>query len=647
MKTPILRFVLLTLLSSFTPPAAAHQPSSPTDSTHFQPFDYEQWERALRPAAKRLQDLNAGEPRTVRLFYLLPNDRPYRAEVVEAMKTGIVEIQTFFAEQMEAHGYGRKTFQFEADDQGDPIVHRVDGDYPDSHYINNLPLKLDAIEQAFDNSANVILVVRDLTSGAGRAAALGKNNGIAEIDGWDWFNAAHELGHAFDLYHDFRDRTDIMSYGRASRSSASLSACAVDFLATHPYFNSAISLEDGTPPTIELTSPTTYPAGSESVPIRLRLNDSDGLHQVILLVPSYTLFIDGTLEVKACRGLANENESVIEFNYDGIVPSSSQTTSLSNPLVHKFSVMAVDTDGNTHIEGPFTLRPDTWEYHIATLEGHEKGRDVNSVAFSPDGTTLASGSSDATVKLWDVESRENTATLSHGGPGSSVYSVAFSPDGTILASAGGPHSFEQWIRLWDVATRTNIATFTKGHTGYIRSVVFSPDRSILASTSYVSGTGYRTILQNVGTGEIIDTLEGSGVAFSPDGTILATVLKREVKLWDVATRTNIATLEDDAPGSWIWNIYSTAFSPDGTTLATGATDQRFGLWNLATQEKIAHRGWAFTRYGARNYVAFSPDGSILASMAQYSTRDLESTTDINLFELTDAKQQDRRQPRRA
>ena len=130
MKTPVFHFVFLALLGSFlTPPAFAHQPSSSTDSTHFQPFDYEQWERerALRPAAKRLQDLNVGEPRTVRLFYFLPNDRPYNDEVVEAMKTGIVELQTFFADQMEAHGHGRKTFQLEADDQGDPIVHRVDG----------------------------------------------------------------------------------------------------------------------------------------------------------------------------------------------------------------------------------------------------------------------------------------------------------------------------------------------------------------------------------------------------------------------------------------------------------------------------------------------------------------------------------------
>ena len=109
---------------------SAHASPSPADSAHFcQVIPPEEWERelALRPAAKRLQDLNVGEPRTVRLFYFLPNDRPYRAEVVDSMKTGIVQVQTFFAEQMEAHGHGNTTFQIETDDQGNPVVHRVDG----------------------------------------------------------------------------------------------------------------------------------------------------------------------------------------------------------------------------------------------------------------------------------------------------------------------------------------------------------------------------------------------------------------------------------------------------------------------------------------------------------------------------------------
>ena len=69
-------------------------------------------------------------PRTVRMIYFLPNDRPFRQEVVNSMKTAIRYAQTFYAEQMQAHGYGNKTFQFEIDEQGEPLVHRVDGQLP-------------------------------------------------------------------------------------------------------------------------------------------------------------------------------------------------------------------------------------------------------------------------------------------------------------------------------------------------------------------------------------------------------------------------------------------------------------------------------------------------------------------------------------
>ena len=110
----------------------AHAPVSPTDSGHsYAPFDYEQWRREHpRPAGKALAALNRGEPRTVRMIYFLPNDDPYRADEVDGMKSVIRRVQTFYAEQMQARGYGNTTFRFETDAQGEPMVHRVDGRHP-------------------------------------------------------------------------------------------------------------------------------------------------------------------------------------------------------------------------------------------------------------------------------------------------------------------------------------------------------------------------------------------------------------------------------------------------------------------------------------------------------------------------------------
>ena len=90
-------------------------------------------------------NLNTGEPRTVRLIYFLPNDRPYQAEVVQHLKDRILTVQTFFANQMEAHGYGRQTFRVETDSQGEPMVHRVNGRYPDSHYLDNTHILYDEL----------------------------------------------------------------------------------------------------------------------------------------------------------------------------------------------------------------------------------------------------------------------------------------------------------------------------------------------------------------------------------------------------------------------------------------------------------------------------------------------------------------------
>ena len=456
-------------------PQIAHASASPADSVHFcVPFDYEQWRRDHpRPAGKRLADLDVGEPRTVRMIYFLPNDRPFRQEVVDSMKVVIRRVRTFYAEQMEAHGYGNTTFQIETDAQGEPLVHRVDGQHGVSKYIDDPhAIVFTEIREVFDTSANVYVAVID---GGGSPARGGgwKSGGEASSSVPGFVVIAHELGHAFGLPHDFRDGDYIMSYG--PRQTDRLSACAAEFLAVHPYFNPDSSLESDWErgPTVELVSPPAYPAGTIGVLVRLKMADSKGLEQVRLSVQTREGGARGFREVKACRGLSGERDAVVEFEYDGDIPSSF-FSDLSDPVAHPIHVQVINSEGDAG-RTEFVLS-EISPHLVATLEAH--GSEVNSVAFSPDGKTLASsGSWDREIKLWHVKAEKSFATLR--GHSDAVSSVSFSsPDGAILASG----SWDRTINLWDGKSGGLIATL-EGHTDGVSSVSFSSGGSTLASGS--------------------------------------------------------------------------------------------------------------------------------------------------------------------
>jgi serine/threonine protein kinase len=255
---------------------------------------------------------------------------------------------------------------------------------------------------------------------------------------------------------------------------------------------------------------------------------------------------------------------------------------------------------------------------------------VYSVAFSPDGSRLASGNIDGTVKLWDVGTRTRTASLTHadtdrsnpsatvGGTKSwSVYAVAFSPDSSILASGNGDGT----IGLWDVATQQGTATLpdinTEDWNSFASCVAFSPNGSVLAA-SYDAPA---VTLWNVSARSPMTTLAADtgwwvyAVAFSPDGFILASgngdndsnagSNDGAVQLWDVASRTRTATLTSTNCGAG-----SLAFSPDGATLANVNGDRTITLWHVAARTSAA----TLTSAGrGAKCVAFSPDGTILAS----------------------------------
>ena len=269
------------------------------------------------------------------------------------------------------------------------------------------------------------------------------------------------------------------------------------------------------------------------------------------------------------------------------------------------SSVAFSPDGHTLATG-------SWDDNIVRLWDVQTGQStatltehtswVTSVAFSSDGNTLASGSEDRTIRLWDVTTRQLKNTLIDD-PGD-VSCVAFSPTGTTLASG----NWDKTAQLWDVTTGQLKATLA-GHKDAIFSIAFSPDGITLATGSYDQTVS----LWNAETGQHKTTLMGHqspvfSVTFSPDGVTLASGgswWDGTVRLWDAETGQHKTTLAGHGD-----IVSSVVFSPDGTTLASSSWDNTVWLRDTATwQPRIILREYT----AGVSSIAFSSDGRTLAS----------------------------------
>ena len=274
------------------------------------------------------------------------------------------------------------------------------------------------------------------------------------------------------------------------------------------------------------------------------------------------------------------------------------------------------------------LPPPSWKIKH-TLTGHTQP--IICVAMSPDGKTIASGSQDNTIKLWNAATGELLETLT--GHHSAIIALAFSPDGKILASSSNHEFNDGTIKLWDLTTRKLQKSLGASLVNLrVGSLAFSRDQQYLAS-GHIGFTAVDTAIRiwQIDRGKVAYTLKGHGwevtaIAFSSDGRILVSGgADSAIMIWNWRAEKRLRTLNrpDDFFGSlasWFDQskgiIWAIAISPDDKIIASGGSDQPIYLWNLETgkleKSLTDHEGYVCC-------LAFSPDRQTLASGGQDNT----------------------------
>ena len=286
----------------------------------------------------------------IRLIYFLPRGRRVQQNINTKLDELIKEAQQFYAEELGRQGFTRKTFAFESDVNGKVVVRHVAGQFANSHYRENTFDKVwRELSKRFEHQPDIVnLVILDIDTGAVSVrddvfvcGVASFNHGISIIPAsghcFNAVSAAHELGHAFGLQHDFRDDTYIMSYG-ANRTQ--LSKCAAEWLNNSPFFNDVqADKQVNTNTTIQMHSPVRVSVNT--MQLRFEIADADGLYQAQLVIPASTEDPAIGLKLHSCRALNGQTD--VEFVTKDLI------------IVDEVALQVMDSYGNI-IERIFSIQ---------------------------------------------------------------------------------------------------------------------------------------------------------------------------------------------------------------------------------------------------------------------------------------------------